>query len=144
MTESANEFRISVLFSLHRALLGAITPELRTVQLRIEQGLVRAFFHYDAEYSEEIRDIVSDVEAEVVADIWQDVEVRFEIITCRYPGALQRHPDDESVYLRREDDSRFETSSSWQVGTVSRDVGGGYVYHESRTIKSPSNQTERQ
>jgi hypothetical protein len=133
MTESASEFRVTVLLSFQRALSGAVTPDLRAVLVRIYPQLIRAYFLYDAEYSEEARDIVSDVEGLVLSDMVPGIETRFDIVTRRYPSAVQRHPDDETVFLRHEDDTRFETSESWQDGTVSRDVGGGHVYHDGET-----------
>src|SRR4051812_13740058 len=57
-----------LLWSLQRALLGEVTPELRGVTARIEGRDVFSRFLFDVEITPEISERVSDAETEVIAN----------------------------------------------------------------------------
>lgn len=66
-----------LLWSLQRALLGEVTPELRGVTARIEGREVFSRFLFDVEITPEISERVSDAETEVIADYGGFSPVRF-------------------------------------------------------------------
>jgi hypothetical protein len=72
----------SVLLSMQRALLGAVTPHLRAVLVDIDtkKELLFFFFYYDCEVTDELFDLASGACAEASAD-FPDYFVEEEVIT---------------------------------------------------------------
>ena len=71
--------RARVLLSLQRALLGAITPEVRAIDVCWRDGEIRIRVAVESEPSEELLEIVDDFEAEVEADFIPRAMVRSTI-----------------------------------------------------------------
>lgn len=64
-----NDFRISVLLSVHRALLGEITPEMRKIEVEISRQLIVIRVFTDGAASEQVKD---DFGGSVVTQIHAD------------------------------------------------------------------------
>lgn len=61
----------AVALSLQRALLGAVTPNLRAVSFRIEDGTIHVDFTYDGEAAPEDRECAEITVSEVISDFPQ-------------------------------------------------------------------------
>lgn len=94
--------RTSVLLSLQRALLGMVTPDLRSVEVALDGDRVHGLFTYDGEVTDDHREIVGEVEGMVIGDVDDDVEVRFEIERVTPPAPLRIAQGATYCYLRRE------------------------------------------
>lgn len=98
-----NELRKNVILSANRAMLGAITPELRaiTVDYNKEWLTLRAYFDQGA--SEDNKELIDVCLAEMAADLWQDIkQFRFEPIDLYYPIKMDNLKD--WIYRRHETD----------------------------------------
>ncbi|MCW2995323.1 MAG: hypothetical protein JWQ18_2818 [Conexibacter sp.] len=97
-----NEFRTLVLLSLQRALLGMVTPDLRSVEVALDEGRVHATFTYDGVVTDDHRELVSEVEGMVIGDLDDDVEVQFEAERRTPPDPVGVVRGTTYCYLRRE------------------------------------------
>ena len=88
--------------SVMSALLGAVTPELRGVSIRVDERSVIGRFFFDAKLTDEMRELVDDAETEVIADFLGVASVAFR------PEHLPLHQSatidvaEHWVFLRRE------------------------------------------
>jgi hypothetical protein len=96
------ELRPLILLSLQQALLGIVTPDLRAVEVWIEDRHVRASFAYDGEIGVEHREAVSEIETLVLADLPDDVEVQFDAVSVPRARDVGIMRDSVYAYLRRE------------------------------------------
>jgi hypothetical protein len=97
-----SEFRTLVLLSLQRALLGMVTPDLRSVEVALDGGRVHAIFAYDGDVTDDHREIVSEVEGMLIGDLDDDVDVRFEAERITPPAPVGVVRGTTYCYLRRE------------------------------------------
>jgi hypothetical protein len=79
-----------VALSLQRALLDAVTPNLRGVVFSLDQNILKISWFFDGPPSEDDRDRLSVVETEVVADCPADLQLASEVMAL---DATQRLPD---------------------------------------------------
>lgn len=89
-------------FSVQRALLGAVTPNLRGVTVGWGDGTIRLRFYYDGAISEEDEEQARCVGTEVIADFWSPWTIEEEIVRHDAPQPMERLA--AWVYLRKEPD----------------------------------------
>jgi carbohydrate-binding DOMON domain-containing protein len=97
------EPRPLALLSLQSALLGMVTPDLRAVEVWVNERSVRAEFAYDGAVGDKHRELVAEVETLVIADLPDDVRVEFVAVAAPQSQATAGVVRD-SVYafLRKE------------------------------------------
>lgn len=91
-----------VLLSMQRALWNVVTPDLRTVVVRVSGMDVHARFIYDQPITEEILELVEEADEEALADLPDGSCTYFD---AEYLPPTERREvrDGETwVYLRRE------------------------------------------
>ena len=95
---SIDVIRIKILLSLQKALLGEVTPELKGVTIGWTNSTITGIFYYDCIISDDILEIVEEIETLVMAD-FPDHHVDFRILEHQdeLPDGLN-----EWVYLRAE------------------------------------------
>ena len=71
--------------SVQNALLGAVSPKLRVVVVRLEEKSVFVSFFYDGEISESDRDAASCALAEIISDFPPDFELNDQIERVDFP-----------------------------------------------------------
>jgi hypothetical protein len=72
--------RVRVLLSVQRALLGAITPQIREVDVCWSDSMILIRFVADGEIKPNLDDLVIDAETEVLADFLPDVDVSASVV----------------------------------------------------------------
>ena len=72
--------RARILMSAQRALLGAITHELRVVDVCWNDGEIRLRFTVDSSDDYDMDDLANEVEGEMEGDFLPDVKVTSEVI----------------------------------------------------------------
>jgi hypothetical protein len=94
--------RPMLLFSLQRALLGEVHPQLRQASIEADPvaNLVRVRFEYDGEPSEVVRESGSCTATEVIADFPAPWQIAEEYLSVPAPSALS--PLANVAYLRAE------------------------------------------
>lgn len=80
--------RPDVLLSVQRALLGAVSSELRGVAVELDLGVITVRFYYDGPISDDALDSATTVIAEVGADFDNLAIVKDEITRIDYPQKL--------------------------------------------------------
>lgn len=88
--------------SIQRALLGMVTPELRAIAMRVEQGRIGARFLFDHNPREDECELVDEIETEVSADFMPDVAVVFRAEGLPSTVPLTAESGERWVYRRRE------------------------------------------
>ena len=69
MVEDQKAMRTGVLLSLQRALLGAITPNMRAITVEWSKTYIRIWVYHDGQFTEEaVEDFDADVVTQVIAD----------------------------------------------------------------------------
>lgn len=71
--------RVNVLLSVHRALLMAITPEMRVIDVSWNQSEIRLRFVFEAAGDYDINELTNEIEAEIEADFLPAARVRSEV-----------------------------------------------------------------
>ena len=106
MSSSQTEFRISVLLSVQRALLGEITPRMRRIEVILQKKTFHLkIWHEGAVTKKEKDDFDAIVISDVAADFWIDEKPpevpTFEFVRCDPP----EKPKTEGiiVFARKED-----------------------------------------
>src|SRR3981189_3180622 len=97
-TESS---RVSVLLSVHRALLGEVGSRLRGVRVSYDDANIRIEAFFDGKITEVDRASMAEVEAEVYADFHQDHTVTCDVLRLDAPA---RFPQDGLWIYRRWED----------------------------------------
>lgn len=77
-----------VCLSIHRALLGVVTPALRRVSFELDENLIIVYYYYDGEPSEIEEELVGNTEAEIIADFPGDYRIDCRIINVKYPEEI--------------------------------------------------------
>jgi len=96
------ELRIRLLLSAQRALLGAVTPNIRAVRCGVEERLVWIEFIFDSGYSDEDWDRCEVVAAEVIADFSDErIDTRYRVLPP--PARIARDEDSLEAYRRFEE-----------------------------------------
>lgn len=101
MIESDAAMRARVLLSLQRALLDAVTADLRAVAVRWTATQIDARFVYDHEDLVHRLEIVEEVETLVLADFDEQVETRFSAEGEPGDRELTIGPNEAWAFLRR-------------------------------------------
>ena len=88
------------LLSASRALLGAVTPNLRVVTIKVsaEEKMVKVCFFYDGNISEEDFETANTAITEIISDFPLDYELDDHIERIDYPNAI---PFDGRVVFER-------------------------------------------
>lgn len=91
---------IQVLLSLQRALIGAVTPHLRAVNVSWDMHHIDIYFFYDGEISEDDQEESECAVTEVLAN-FPDDSMEAHHIRCDFPNKI---PDlgERVVFQRRE------------------------------------------
>lgn len=77
---------ISLRLSIQRALLGEITPNIRSVIVNIvEKNKIKLFFFMDGEVTEDTEEEISCIETEVIADFEQSYTIETIIKRIDFP-----------------------------------------------------------
>ena len=71
--------RVRILLSAQRALLGAVTPELRAVDVSWNDREIRLRFTIDAD-DNDMDDLANEIEGEIEADFLPEAHVTSEVI----------------------------------------------------------------
>ncbi|HEV2058706.1 MAG TPA: hypothetical protein VGR11_05070 [Solirubrobacteraceae bacterium] len=90
------------MLSLQSALLGMVSPDLRAVEVWIEDRSVRGRFAYDGELTDDHREVVSEIETLVIADLTDDAKLELEAASVPHPEPVAFVRGSVFVYLRRE------------------------------------------
>ena len=98
--------RTRVLLSVQRALLGAITPQMRAIDVSWSDCEIRLRFTIDASDDDDIDDLAREVEAEIEGDFLPDAKVTSEIMMLRggapVPALDKSSVESARVFARRE------------------------------------------
>ncbi|KPK32508.1 MAG: hypothetical protein AMS24_04010 [Chlamydiae bacterium SM23_39] len=99
-----------VILSYQRALLDAVTPELRAVVVDIDKDtkILYSRFYYDGDVPEETIDLWSCVETEASASLGPDCRVDGNIERLDYPQKIPCHG--HLAYLRKEENLCVDNS----------------------------------
>lgn len=92
--------RENVALSVVRALLGAVTPEMRRVGFLLDGRKIQLFCIYDGAPSESLSEEMNDVEAEILADFAADVLTEVQLVRMDAPEAIKLEAI--WVYARKE------------------------------------------
>ena len=99
--------RTRVLLSVQRALLGAIAPEIRAIDVSWSDNEIRLRLTVDASDDYDMTDLANDIEAEIEGDFLPDARVRSEVTNLPkgnpLPAFDQLERDNARVFARRED-----------------------------------------
>ncbi|WP_257168500.1 hypothetical protein [Bradyrhizobium sp. SRS-191] len=93
--------RSSVFLSLTRALLGEVTPSLRTVQFELVDRNIDIFCIFDGSISEDDRESMSCMETEVMAN-FPEATVQARCLRIDLPDPVPNAPGRSVVFARRE------------------------------------------
>lgn len=83
---------LELLGSMQRALIGHVTPNLRSVYLDVDDSLITLVFFYDKPPSEDEMELASLADTEFISD-YPSPEYRTEckIFTLPYPENFPKH-----------------------------------------------------
>lgn len=95
------DMRVPVLMAIQRALLGMVTPSLRSVLVSWDERRIDARFIYDTAASENV-ELVQEVETEVLADFDDHIVTDFSVEVVAPPSAPAGSAREIIAYLRRE------------------------------------------
>jgi len=99
--------RPRVLLSVQRALLGAITPQVRVVDVCWNDSEILVRFVVDGEVEESLSEIVTLVETEILSDFVPDADVSVRVVRIdKGSPVLEFAPlsgGSARVFARRED-----------------------------------------
>ena len=79
--------RINVMLSLQKALIGAITPHLRAVNIAWDMHRIDIYFIYDGEISEDDQEESECAATEVLAN-FPDDSIETHHIRCDFPNRI--------------------------------------------------------
>lgn len=96
-----DNFNVHLKFSLQRALLGNVTPNVRAVIANLENKNINLYFYYDGVISDDDEETASVVETEVIADFDQDFSINKNLQRIDFPQEITG-ADGVLVYLRDE------------------------------------------
>lgn len=91
--------RIKAILSLNRALLRAVSPQLRAAAVSWNSREITIFMYYDGEISDEDLDSAQSVTTEVISDFPQYL-LNEKIMRWDFPKEIPS--EGELVYLRKE------------------------------------------
>ncbi|GBF07290.1 hypothetical protein DAERI_130120 [Deinococcus aerius] len=97
---SSDPERATVALSVVRALLGAVTPEIRRVGFVMDGRRIQILCIHDGAPSESLSEEMNDVEAEILGDFAADVSVEIQLVRLDAPAAIEREA--VWVYARKE------------------------------------------
>lgn len=90
------------MLSVQRALLGEVTPDLRSVSVKVHATTITLTTTFDGEYDQMLWDAASGVAAEVIAD-YPSPWIIEEVIRFRKHPIEAHHPNDgQLAFFRRE------------------------------------------
>lgn len=92
--------RENVALSIVRALLGAVTSEIRRVGFVLNGRKIQVFCIHDGAPSESLSEEMNDVEAEILGDFAADVSAEVQLVRIDAPGAIKLEAI--WVYARKE------------------------------------------
>jgi hypothetical protein len=96
-----NDQRVLLLLSAQRALLGAVTPNIRAIRCTMKEKLVSLEFIFDSDYSDEDWDRCETVAAEIIGDFHDEViDTKYQVIPP--PARIPQGQDWLLVYQRFE------------------------------------------
>ena len=96
--------RATVILSVVRALLGAITPEIRRVGFVLDGRRIQVLCIHDGAPSERLSEEMNDVEAEILGDFAADVSVEVQLVRLDAPTNIDANIEGAAVwvYARKE------------------------------------------
>lgn len=92
--------RARAILSMSRALLTEVVPALRAASIKWDDKIIKLFFYYDGEISENEIDSISCVSAEVISDYPEHQLEEDSILRVDYPQQILYEGD--LVYYRKE------------------------------------------
>ncbi|GMA15828.1 hypothetical protein E5F05_06595 [Deinococcus metallilatus] len=99
LTESVLK-RENVALSVVRALLGAVTPEIRRVGFALNGRSVQVLCVHEGSPSASLREAMNDVEGEISGDFAADVSVEAQLVRIDAPASIEIEA--VWVYARKE------------------------------------------
>ncbi|EKT65113.1 hypothetical protein [Providencia burhodogranariea] len=86
---------------MQRALLGAITPNIRAILAELIKNKIKIYFYYDGEIQDDDEENASIVTSEIIADFDDEFDIDLIIKQIDYPIDIV-HPIGICVYYRKE------------------------------------------
>ncbi|MEX0424584.1 hypothetical protein KDV38_12730 [Providencia rettgeri] len=93
----ANRLKLSA----QRALLGAITPNIRTIFVELIDDDIQIYFYYDGVVQEDDEENASIVSSEIIADFDDEFDINLVIKQVDYPMDIIQ-PSGMCIYYRKE------------------------------------------
>ncbi|HEM7510189.1 TPA: hypothetical protein U2J54_003225 [Providencia rettgeri] len=93
----ANRLKLSA----QRALLGAITPNIRTIFVELVDDDIQIYFYYDGIVQEDDEENASIVSSEIIADFDDEFDINLIIKQVDYPMDIIQ-PSGMCIYYRKE------------------------------------------
>lgn len=87
--------------SIQRALLGAITPNIRAIFAELIEQNIQIYFYYDGKIQVDDEENASSITSEVIADFDDEFDLDLIIKRIDYPTDIV-HPDGICVFYRKE------------------------------------------
>ena len=95
------ELRVRLLLSIQRALLGAVTPNIRAVTAGIDEGTITLRWIIDGEITDALEDDLSVAGTEVISD-FETHQITEEFVRSDAPRPLHELYLDHLAYVRKE------------------------------------------
>lgn len=78
-----------LLLSAQRALWGVVTPNLRTVSIRLIENHICLFFYYDSSPTEMEKELAEEAATEVIADFPEPYTIECNISMIAFPQKIE-------------------------------------------------------
>src|ERR1700730_7935909 len=96
--DAANQRRIDIILSGQEALIGAVTPNLRVVQVTWNENTIFLYFIYDGAFAKEDEE-ESDRTAAKMQQDFSDNLVQANCLRVDYPEDFPTHPGENCTWL---------------------------------------------
>ncbi len=78
-----------VCLSIQRALLDAVTKNLRRLSFIVSENLITLYFFYDGEPSEIEKELTGDIAAEVISDFEMPYNIDCQMLRVDFPNKIK-------------------------------------------------------
>lgn len=97
-----DDFSTYLRLSAQRALLGNVTPNMRSTFVSIDNKNIQLFFYYDGVFTELDKETASYVETEIIADFDDDFTIESHVERLDFPEPIKIINNGWCIYLRKE------------------------------------------
>lgn len=95
------ELRVRLLLSIQRALLGHVTPNIRSVTAAIDDSTITLRWIIDGAIAGDLENDLSAAGAEIAADL-DSHQIAQEFLRCDAPRPMDEFHLEQLAYLRKE------------------------------------------